>query len=544
MSAVTRINALLTQIRRKSTKKLAIGILCIFCIARNLILEDDYDEVDFWGIDSIKSGRSLSIEDPTHHPYEYETLVPPSQIDFSIDERLTWEGDANCNDVLLYMPYQHSINGQGAQLNAYIKVSLLATFLNKALVVLEADTFHYLPEWGDKLPSDTLYDGGSQFGCPVDAFNNENEIDADFPMGLSRLIQHPRWVGRGCPVPTCGGSMNYDDWEARRKVQKGFMLKTKRFDEFECVEGDRTVKITPVGSGAMIQAFRPNIQIVQRMLDHTSAAGRNSAIQWATRLGASKEEAEAFSKITSPTQIWDFLGALVNRSGLIRFQPWVARDVQEHIQSMNLPLDKPYDAFHIRRGDKLIQEAQKEVNNYWRSKGIFGKQMANYIPFSHYVEKAWGACKATRQSKRRNLKNPAVKTTYIATDDPSTVHEEISSIPRVNGKGASLIDECNHKVNFVFAPTTKDTIFHVNDRRAGDNCQQVYKRNIAAIADLVILARADKFVGDYNSNWGRFIKVARSFLEEDGAKPLVVTKPMVVAFGPSHPGEPGRGPIS
>lgn len=54
---------------------------------------------------------------------------------------------------------------------------------------------------------------------------------------------------------------------------------------------------------------------------------------------------------------------------------------------------------------------------------------------------------------------------------------------------------------------------------------------------MVILARADKFVGDYNSTWGRFIKVTRSFLKEDETKTrlLVVMKQMVVAFGPSHP---------
>jgi hypothetical protein len=68
----------------------------------------------------------------------------------------------------------------------------------------------------------------------------------------------------------------------------------------------------------------------------------------------------------------------------------------------------------------------------------------------------------------------------------------------------------------------------------------VYKRNIAAIADLVILTRADKFVGDFNSNWGRFIKITRSFLNTDSkTRPYVVKKPMVVAFGDSHSGIPG-----
>lgn len=549
MSAVDRIvERILAQSKRRNTK-LVIGLLCISCILFNgFIWEAEYDEANFWGDDSSFANeivsRSLSVHnEPAHHPYE--TLVPPIQIDFSVDERLSYpDGEEHCNDILLYMPYEHSINGQGAQLNAYIKAAILATFLDKALVILEADQFHVMPEWArrDKVPPSSLYDTGSQFGCPRDGASDGQVINPDFPMGLSRLIQHPRWVGRGCPVPTCGGKMSYNDWESESLKQRPSMGKNRGPLEVDCIEGDTHTKVTTLGSSALVKAFTPKVGLQGQMLDRSTPKSREKARQWAKRLGASDEEAQIFSEIKSANQIYDYLSALVNRSGLLRFQPWIAQDVQEHIQSMGFRFDVPYDAFHVRRGDKLLREAQKEVKKFWRSNSRLGKQLpVNYIPFSHYVQKAWGKCKTSDKVKRRNLKNPQVKTVYIATDDPVTVHREIDDIPRVNGKGASLIDQCNHKVNFVFAPTPKDTVFHINDRRAGDNCHAVYKRNIAAIADLFILARAQKFVGDYNSNWGRFIKVARSFLNNnDGKKgPHVITRPLIAAFGPSHPGVPG-----
>eukprot|EP00956_Cyclotella_meneghiniana_P038533 scaffold155675_cov77-Cyclotella_meneghiniana.AAC.1 len=541
--AVSSIALGLPNRGKRNNTILAIGLLCILSILCNVFYwEEEYDEINFWGADDdYFVSRSLSIqnsEGPLHHPYE--TLIPPSKIDYSVDERLSYpENEDSCNDILLYMPYEHSINGQGAQLNAYIKVSLLATFLNKALVIIEADKFHTLTEWKKHMPASTLYDSGSQFGCPADAFNGEEMIE-NFPMGLSRLIQHPRWVGRGCPVPTCGGTMNYNSWEKERSESKSFWQRNKhQLHEIHCDEGGRQVKITTLGSGGLIRAFNRMTGIQQKMLDRSSPASRATARLWAMRLGASEEEAHSFSEIKDPNQIWDYLSALVNRSGLLRFQPWVARDVQEHIQTMNLPLDGPYDAFHIRRGDKLLREAKKWVNKYWNSQGRIGKQVTNYIPFSYYLKRAYGKCKANAQVKNRNLKDAQVKTVYVATDDPDTVHREINTIPRVNGKGASLVDECNHKVNFVFAPTPKDKAFHVNDRRAGDDCHKVYKRNIAAISDLIILIRSQKFVGDYNSNWGRFIKIARSFLNPDGVRPLVFMKSTIAVFGNMHPGVPG-----
>lgn len=508
--------------------------LLLVCIVLDAVLWENDDTVR----------RSLAVvqqQQSIHH--QYETLIPPNLIDFSIDERLSWQSDDGgnseyCKDILLLMPYEHSINGQGAQLNAYIWASLLATFLNKALVILESPNYQFLSEWNKHPPASTLYDSGSQFGCPADEFEGD-DISADFPRGLSRLIQNPIWVNRGCGVPTCGGKYGYYEWEAIRKTQKSHVLQYGATHDIECVEGNVHVTVTVLGISSMNRMTR-RTHMLTRMTDRSSESSRSAAYHWAMRLGANADEAQFFSQITSPNQIWDYLSALVNRSGLLRFQPWIARDVEERIRSLNIPLDGPYDAIHVRRGDKLIAEARKEVQHYWSTKGYpAGKMPTNYIPFSHYAGKVWGAC-ATTGRRRMRMRDPA-RNVYIATDDPTTVKREIASFPKVKGKGASIVDQCLHKVNFWFAPSFNDTSFHINDRRSNDDCHQVYKRNIAAIADLVILSRADKFVGDYNSNWGRFIKITRSFFNDpDGStKPLVSTKNMVVAFGPGHPGPPG-----
>jgi hypothetical protein len=48
------------------------------------------------------------------------------------------------------------------------------------------------------MPDNSLYDSESQFGCPLDYFNAD---PSQFPSGLSRLIQIPLWISKGCQYP-------------------------------------------------------------------------------------------------------------------------------------------------------------------------------------------------------------------------------------------------------------------------------------------------------------------------------------------------------
>jgi hypothetical protein len=474
---------------------------------------------------------------------QFETLLPPSEIDFTIDKRLTWGEPDKCDDILLFMPYYKSQHGQGSQLNTYLMAATLATFTGKALVVLEP------PRNANKYPS------GSQFGCPVDAFEDEEyeHVKEDFPDGLLRLVKHPDWISHGCAVPTCGGTHGYHKWEElmREASQYSNLGQTK---EFECVEGKRNIKVIPLEGHGVINLFKKVYK--GQMLSRATPAAKENAYNWATRLGARHRDATHFSNLTKEYQIWDYLTALINRSGLLRWQPWIARDVAKYIRSSNLPLDVSYDAIHVRRGDKLIGEAKKDVNRYYKSLGFSaGEAHLNYVPFSHYIEQAWprdscpkkanGAVKKTRRPKR---------IVYVATDDPQKVHEEIAQYPVVKG-GVSVLNECTKAV-FIFSPMTEEEghslrSFHISPCRKKlcpeDNCFKRYDRNIAAIADLMILTKSAKFVGEFNSNWGRLIRNFRTVLndnsnpyaESDEDEPPVFVRDTVVAFGPNHPGPVG-----
>ena len=484
----------------------------------------------YWNIDVF---TSLSSTDEIIY-YPYATMTPLDQMDFSSDKRISFEqkhNSTNCNDVLLFMPYAYSINGQGAQLNSFIHASLLATFLDKPLIVMEALTFHIIPDWAHHMPHESLYESGSQFGCPAEYFNSNPN---DFPPGLSRLIQIPSWINKGCGVPTCNGKFAYHNWEAIRRTEKIYWKKHHESRVTKCTEGDQIVNVAVAGGAQIRRLF---LSFNQKMLDRSTEASRKAAFDWALRLGASSDEAQVFSSLSSHTAIWDYLSALINRSGLLQFQPWIARDVEQHILSSNFPLDQPYSAIHVRRGDKLLAEAKSDISKYWQSKGYTSESSwpTNYIPFARYLEVGWNTKKCKGRRKNPNLKLKPT-TVYVATDDPSTVSSEIEALPK-SKDGYTLINTCGDRANLTFSPSSKiATSFHINDRGDGDDCHKVYERNIAAIADMIILTRATKLVADFNSNWGRFIRNFRLFIDNQHHVSL---RDMVSAFGQTHPGSPG-----
>ena len=55
--------------------------------------------------------------------------------------------------------------------------------------------------------------------------------------------------------------------------------------------------------------------------------------QWAINLGATPEEVNTFSELKMPHSIWDFVGALMVKAGILRLQPWIARDVEMLVNS-------------------------------------------------------------------------------------------------------------------------------------------------------------------------------------------------------------------
>lgn len=405
------------------------------------------------------------------------------------------------------MPHSFARNGHGSQLNSYLLAAMVASYIGKAMVLLDPPLRY------------SKYPNGSQFGCPIDLFQDPDEflnyegddhsqlkMKPDFPMGLSRLIIHPKWLSRDCPVPKCK-TFDFSSWDAVRRKQLDYSSPPRTIN---CDEDHGQVKVTVMGGEEVRQFF--DMQYKQQMLDRTTSQARERAFNWATRLGATQYQAKVFSYLSKESNIWDYLSALIARTGLVTFQPWIARDVREFIRVSKLPLDLPHDAIHVRRGDKLQAEARDEVISYWHSRG-FERQVdfpLNYIPFTHFMRVYEKDCPDVWGGKVKG--NKAVRTIYLATDDPKNVKKEIGKLPRGQGR-TTIVGGCE-RVHFVFSPDARHGALHISDGGVRVDCVERYKRNIHSIADLMILTKSNTFVGEFNSNWGRIVRIFRTQLND------------------------------
>lgn len=84
---------------------------------------------------------------------QFETLVSPAELDFTISRRLPWEQDESpdkCDEILVLMPEYFARNGHGSQLNSYVLAAMMATYLGKAMLVLDA------PQKNTKYPNGSM----------------------------------------------------------------------------------------------------------------------------------------------------------------------------------------------------------------------------------------------------------------------------------------------------------------------------------------------------------------------------------------------------
>jgi hypothetical protein len=452
---------------------------------------------------------------PGHDIINFETLVHPSEIDLLMPRRLPEIEDGHeCDDILLYMPSQHQaandddigLNGVGGQLNSYLMAVMLATYTSKAMVILES--------------KEDLVPGGSQFGCPTDAFKEAGRSSSgqqrftkaevhqgeDIPKGLSRLIQHSEWLSRGCNVP-CHNNHDYEKWSNVRKRNEN----SKFFQHTTCRNDSGWESRVLVVDELDVQRYFEN-NFKGKMLHRPSPTAYN----WALRLGAKKYEAQTFADLEEEEDIWDFISALLARSDVLRFQPWIARDAKMFIRSSQLPMQVSYDAFHVRR-EGVVQGYEEEAG-------------LTVIPFQEYL-KMW---------ERHDCSDNA-RIIYIASDDPGQIKEEISKYP--TGDAGNLIlpgvDEC-HGLRFYLREDSTSTEFM--KKGSTSDCSIQYRRTISSVADLIILAKSSTFIGEFGSGFGRLVRTFRAALndfpgrEEEG--PVLVRETRVV-WGKTHPGPPG-----
>jgi hypothetical protein len=429
--------------------------------------------------------RSLSFNDIE----KYSTLQDVNDVDKSIEARAKAEAsDDKCNNMFLYLPdlQKFADHGHGSQINTYIIAVLAGAYLDRNVLLVEP-------------PNDrSTYAGASQFGCPVDAFEEIHmkspsssdswQIKENFPGGFSRLIDHPTWSSGGCPMP-CADTYSYNDWV------RVALSPTAMNAPITCKESNgRTVNVIATGGGGLRKYFRSKPGDRDQFV---------SSERWAKKLGATSDEARIFSTL-SGNVMWDYAMGLMIKAGFLRLQPWIARDVEMFIKSFDLyqrigPKNEVYDSIHVRRGDKLIMEALSEVQMYWRFKGHSdtANLPTNYIPFAHYLSQFKKAeCPVDEQGE---VTERIKRIVFVATDDPVVVKEEIANLPNHIDERTILWNEC-HEMSFYFNPTD-DSAFHLNgDGEEGfkdgsdDNCFKRYHRNIASVADMMILAKSRTFV--------------------------------------------------
>ena len=295
------------------------------------------------------------------------------------------------------------------------------------------------------------------------------------------------------------------------------------------------------------------------MLCPTQAATSSSSAlkmnyEWALQLGVVPRKAWLFSGLQSHHKIWDYVSAFMARSGILRFQPWIARDVEEYVAvKSGLPLGVPHDAMHVQRGNSNTtgSEGERFVAQYWnrvrkettraqRLMTTFRPAQAqkllpkDYIPLTQYL------CQSEDLECNVEEKPWIV---YVATNNSTDVQSEINYL-RKDSEGNTLLtkDAC-HKFKFVFCPFDPSLGFHIELDSAKGGCEEQYWRNVASIADLMILAKSNVFLGEFNLNWGRLVRIfwLRMMSSDDsliiGARPVLL-KEMKIAWGHTYPGPP------
>jgi len=164
------------------------------------------------------------------------------------------------------------------------------------------------------------------------------------------------------------------------------------------------------------------------------------------------------------------------------------------------------------------------------------------------------------------------RTVYVSTDDPVEVKAEIDDMPK-DEQGYTLLmantgELTCHKFRLIFSTYDQELLskeaenpeddddkkasagmpgsspFHLQDDPAKRSCENRYERNIASIADLMLLAKSNVAVVEYNSNWGRLVRLFRLRLNDtprilNGARPVLQKGELKIAWGKKLPGPPG-----
>lgn len=295
----------------------------------------------------------------------------------------------------------------------------------------------------------------------------------------------------------CQTSFDYLKWNNVRR---------QKLQQVTCQnENDRQSIVFAVGCDDIGDYFEHHWK--ELMLERPSA----TAYEWALRLGAKGHEAENFSQLLTEEDIWDYVSALLARSGIIRYQPLIARDIEAFVKATGLPLLLPYGAIYIHIGE-YGHQSQSE-----------GRNIASFEEYLQLFDSI--DC------------NDETYPVYIVSDDLPGIQQEID---RMNASGGGAVVQACLKMNFILSPVSMSNSSH-NDGIQTD-CLRLYHDNIASIANVMILSKSDTFAGEFNSNLGGLVRIFRSninnFPRKTHSGPVLVRSAFSFR-GSSNPGPQG-----
>jgi hypothetical protein len=447
---------------------------------------------------------------------QYQSIIPPSHIDFSIPRRSRWVRgkDRHCDDVLLFLSpspsdgyvddrggtttgVMGSGEGEGAvmgemgedsskkrtpsgsyELRGYILAAIMATYTERAMVVLDAPhagtigndgrmgaSSWYDCSMGDVVTTDSnggaadatagggderrKRNGRRKGGGAPDDDDRKNER-----VGINRLLQHPQWLSHGCPVP-CSSEYDYSMWD---DVRRGGMGEDAVVERVTCrSDNDRQAFVSVYGPDDIYDHF-------QRMWnEEMSKLTYSDAYRWAIRLGAHGHEARAYANLRREGDKWNYIAYLMARSGIVRFTPWVAVDIRARIKMTNLPLNSPYTAISAYRGG--------DGDDGMLASESTASRPLDLLAYFQRLEST--GCNEDR-----------VRPVYIATDDPGWIQDEID---RFLGSY-----ECRDS-KFILGSSVVDPIDVADVGRT--DCSRLHRAKVSAMAELMILAKSETYLG-------------------------------------------------
>lgn len=389
--------------------------------------------------------------------YDFTTIIESSatigldsQSSSAIDSKTLQQG--GCDRVLLYATDYLNPNGLVAQLNTFLRAVLTAIVEDRRLVFLHSNE-------------------ESMFGCPGFHNKDSSESSVFYPGGLGHVLD-VSLLSHQCPPPSCHRIQKWHRLAYRIMQKKNIDAHITCRDSIN----SSTFDVLLLGGFALRDYFRDEIQPILEQADNLEDWGKRLGIRSSTEIQSLQRDAHKNATQSSyRSQVMRLVKPFV------QFQPWIVKDVKELFN--NYTQEVPFRemiGIHIRRGDKLKVESRFWVEDYWTKQGFKREDMpVNYVPLIAYLEKI----SAPYQS---------IRDVYIATDDRETIQKEIQELP----------DHSLWRFHFNSLATSG----HLNSL---EDCHGKYQHTIAAIFDLMVLEACKLFVGEYNSNWGRWIRFRR-----------------------------------